>query len=236
MFWWRQQVEDGLWVGFTDASAGNMALQADDGPGSARANRSRLEGEMGISPGSLQFMRQVHSAQVRTVDAVSDSEPEADGLISENGRAPLAVLTADCLPIILAGRQAAGKSDGRYLTAAVHAGRRGLLDGIVSVAVERMRSLGGVELRAWIGPAVCGRCYEVPEELQREASRRMPALRSVTSWGTPALDLAAGARRQFDELGVPSRVVGGCTLESESLFSYRRDPRCGRTAGVVWEA
>ncbi|MFD1214911.1 laccase domain-containing protein, partial [Arthrobacter sp. GCM10027362] len=113
---------------------------------------------------------------------------------------------------------------------------RGLLDGILANTVAALVEAGGTGLRAWIGPSICGRCYEVPAGMQAEACELLPALRSETSWGTPALDLAAGAAAQLEVLGVQVQQVHGCTRESAALFSYRRDPGCGRFAGLVWAA
>ena len=97
-----------------------------------------------------------------------------------------------------------------------------------------MRASGATVIRAWLGPSVCGSCYEVPAELRDEVAAVLPATWSTTSWGTPALDLPAGAAGQLDALGVPIEYRGPCTLENESLFSYRRDSRSGRFAGLVW--
>lgn len=237
MFWWRQQVDDGLWVGFTDVTAGSLSVQDDHAAGSA--NRARLAAEIGVAPGALRFMRQVHSTRVHTITASPhtepEPEPEADGLIAADGRTPLAVLTADCLPVILAGRRSVGHPDGRFVTAAVHAGRRGLLDGVLRACVDGMQALGAFEIRAWIGPGICGRCYEVPEDMRQDAARHMPGISSVTSWETPALDLTAAAARQLTAGGVRCDVIPGCTREVDSLYSYRRDADCGRMAGVVWQ-
>src|SRR3954462_4433897 len=93
---------------------------------------------------------------------------------------------------------------------------------------------GGTGLQAWIGPSICGRCYEVPAAMQAEACSRLPALAAETSWGTPALDLAAGAAAELGQLDVRVHRAPGCTREDAGLFSYRRDPGCGRFAGLIW--
>lgn len=228
MFWWRQQIDTDLEAGFTDASAGNLALHVRDDPAAVARNRSRLEAGMAVAPGSLQFMSQVHSADVAV--ATGGPAPTADALVSLDGSVPLAVMVADCVPVLLAGTA----SGSGIITAAAHAGRRGLLDGILPAVVDRMRAAGAQSLRAWIGPSICGRCYEVPVRMQAESVALLPAVRSQTSWGTPALDLPAGAARQLEDLGVQVHRVGACTLENEELFSHRRDPDTGRFAGVIW--
>ncbi|HEY4614232.1 MAG TPA: laccase domain-containing protein, partial [Citricoccus sp.] len=88
--------------------------------------------------------------------------------------------------------------------------------------------------QAWVGPGICGKCYEVPEDMHRDGADRIPATASRTSWGTPALDLPAGAAAVLDRLGVRVHRVDRCTLEDEQLFSHRRAPGQGRFAGLVW--
>ncbi|MCC9178082.1 polyphenol oxidase family protein [Arthrobacter sp. zg-Y750] len=236
MFWWHRQVGDNLWAGFTNTSAGNLALHVGDNPAAVLQRRAALESQLGVAPGSLRFMNQVHSARVVDASAPGDaggadtSAPTADGLISIGGSVPLAVLVADCMPVLFAGAGPAGNP----VTAAVHAGRKGLLDGILPAAVEQMRSAGGTDIQAWIGPCVCGTCYEVPAAMQAGAAALHPAAVSRTRSGTPALDLPAGAEAQLAALGVRSERIPGCTLENEDLFSHRRNPATGRLAGIIW--
>jgi copper oxidase (laccase) domain-containing protein len=97
-----------------------------------------------------------------------------------------------------------------------------------------MRAAGATTIRAWIGPSICGSCYEVPGDLRAEVAAVVPATGSTTSWGTPALDLPAGVRSQLASLGVSVEYSGACTLEQDGLFSYRRDKQTGRFAGLVW--
>ena len=238
MFWWQTQAGDGLTVAFTNTEAGNLALHVGDDPAMVLQRRRALEQRMGVPGGSLHFMNQVHSAAVARVSesgpAGTTAVPTADALtadamVSPDGSAPLAVMVADCVPVVLAGRNSAG-----VVTAVAHAGRRGLLDGILANTVQEMRAAGASSLRAWIGPSVCGECYEVPAAMQREAAELMPELRSTTRWGTPALDLPAGARTQLEALGVDVVRLPGCTLESGDLYSHRRSSSAGRFAGLIW--
>jgi YfiH family protein len=143
---------------------------------------------------------------------------------------PLAVMVADCVPIVLVGNTDAGAP----VLAVAHAGRPGVASSVVPATVAKMRGLGANAISAWLGPSICGRCYEVPAGLRAEVAAVVPATASETSWGTPALDLPAGVRSQLSEAGVVVEYSGGCTLEDEGLFSYRRDARTGRFAGLVW--
>ncbi|APX00680.1 polyphenol oxidase family protein [Arthrobacter sp. QXT-31] len=234
MFLWRAEVKPGVSVAFTDTDAGNLALHVGDDAGAVLRRRARLEETTGVAPRRFQYMNQVHGNEVSLVvepevidsGAVGDT-PTADALVSLGG--PLAVMVADCIPLVLVGSAASGP-----VLAAVHAGRPGLFSGVIPAAVEQMRSAGATDIRAWLGPSVCGNCYEVPAELRDEVSAVLPSARSTTSWGTPALDLPGGAASQLEALGVPIEYRGPCTLESDSLFSYRRDSRSGRFAGLVW--
>ena len=236
MFWWQAQVGDGLTVAFTTTEAGNLALHVGDDPAQVVERRMALERRMKVSDGSLRFMNQVHSAVVAAVPGPSGSPcagdpPTADALVSTDGSVPLAVMVADCVPVVLAGLGSTG-----VVTAVAHAGRRGLLEGILVNTVREMRDAGALTIRAWIGPAVCGECYEVPQTMLDEAAEAMPALQSRTRWGTPALDLPAGAQAQLAGLGVEVLRLGGCTLESDDLYSHRRSADAGRFAGLIWRS
>nr|WP_275693499.1 laccase domain-containing protein [Nocardioides sp. TF02-7] len=97
-----------------------------------------------------------------------------------------------------------------------------------------MTALGARRVTAWVGPHICGRCYEVPAQLQDEVAAAVPESRSTTSWGTPGLDIGAGVRAQLTAVGVPVVDAARCTRESPDLYSYRRDgAAAGRSAGLV---
>jgi hypothetical protein len=122
------------------------------------------------------------------------------------------------------------------VVAAAHAGRRGLQLGVVEAVVSRMSSLGvqSKAITAELGPAVCGRCYEVPASMRDEVAAVAPAARSSTRSGRPSLDLRAGLLQQLHALGVSRvQVDPTCTLESPEHFSHRRDQRTGRFAGLI---
>ena len=143
---------------------------------------------------------QVHGDVVHVVDSPpdgpTDEVPVADALVTTRRGVGLMVRVADCVPVLLADPVAG-------VVGAVHAGRLGVTLDVVSRAVERMRALGAEQVRAWIGPHVCGRCYEVPEAMRSEVAAVVPATMSETSWGTPALDLGAGVAAQLAAAGVP---------------------------------
>jgi copper oxidase (laccase) domain-containing protein len=97
-----------------------------------------------------------------------------------------------------------------------------------------MGELGARSITAWVGPHICGRCYEVPAELQQEVADLEPVTASTTSWGTPGLDIGAGVTAQLERLDVQVHDTSRCTLESDDLYSHRRDgARAGRFAGLV---
>lgn len=173
-------------------------------------------------------MHQVHGADVVVVDASSaGDEPVADALVSNAPGVALLVRTADCVPILLADVE-------RGVIGAVHAGREGLVAGVVPAALTAMRRLGAGQIRAWVGPHVCGGCYEVPASMREEIAVAIPETFAETTWGTPALDLGAGVSAQLDAHGVSHRGLDRCTREDESLWSYRRDgDAAGRLGALI---
>ncbi|WP_229900195.1 peptidoglycan editing factor PgeF, partial [Streptomyces capoamus] len=203
-----------------------------DTPEAVRHNRELAAKSLGLEAGRVVWMNQVHGAGVAVVDEPWGDRPvpEVDAVVTARRGLALAVLTADCVPVLLADPDAG-------VAAAAHAGRPGLVAGVVPAAVRAMVSLGAAPERivARTGPAVCGRCYEVPEAMRAEVTAVEPAAHAETSWGTPAVDVSAGVHAQLDRLGVCDRAQAPvCTLESENHFSYRRDRTTGRLASYVW--
>ena len=237
----------GIWVAFTNVAAGNLALHVGDDPAQVHRRRELLEQAAGLSPRRFQFMNQVHGKEVavvgggapagepgtRAADAPTADAPTADAMVSAGG--PLAVMVADCVPIVLVGERAAG-SDAPPVFGVVHAGRPGLAAGVVPAAVAQLRGHGATGISAWIGPSICGQCYEVPDSMRAEVAESVPAAWCTTAQGTPGLDLPAGVRSQLAAEGVAVEYSGGCTREDAGLYSYRRDGRTGRFAGLVWTA
>ncbi|WP_225798687.1 peptidoglycan editing factor PgeF [Streptomyces sp. NK15101] len=210
----------------------NLGGAVGDEPAAVRANRAAAAGALGLDPARVVWMNQVHGADVVEVDGPwGDADvPAVDAVVTARPGLALAVLTADCVPVLLADPVAG-------VAAAAHAGRPGMVAGVVPAAVAAMTKLGAEPARivARTGPAVCGRCYEVPETMRAEVAAVEPAAHAETSWGTPAVDVAAGVRAQLVRLGVRDiEDAGVCTLESRDHYSYRRDRTTGRLAGYVW--
>ncbi|MFJ9116291.1 peptidoglycan editing factor PgeF [Streptomyces sp. NPDC102394] len=210
----------------------NLGGAVGDDPDAVRTNRQRAAGSLGLDPANVVWMNQVHGADVAVVDGPwGDSPvPEVDAIVTTRRGLALAVLTADCTPVLLADPVAG-------VVAAAHAGRPGMVAGVVPAALRAMTELGADPARivARTGPAVCGRCYEVPEQMRAEVAAVEPAAYAETSWGTPAVDVTAGVHAQLDRLGVRDRWQSpACTRESADHFSYRRDRTTGRLAGYVW--
>lgn len=223
------------WGGVSAAPYGELNLggAVGDDPAAVLANRERAATALGLDPARVVWMNQVHGRDVAVVDAPwgdASEIPAVDALVTARRGLALAVLTADCTPVLLADPDAG-------IVAAAHAGRPGLVAGVVPAAVEAMTALGAKPSRivARTGPAVCGRCYEVPAAMRAEVAETVPGSWSETSWGTPAVDVTAGVHAQLEELGVDDRRASTvCTLESGDHFSYRRDRTTGRLAGYVW--
>lgn len=211
----------------------NLGGAVGDDPRAVRDNRALAADSLGIDPARVVWMNQVHGPDAVVVDGPwgSDGEiPAVDAVVTARRGLALAVLTADCTPVLLADPVA-------KVAAAAHAGRPGMIAGVVPAAVEAMMKLGADPARvvARTGPAVCGRCYEVPEEMRADVAAIEPAAYAETSWGTPAVDVTAGVHAQLERLGVRDREQSPvCTLESGDHFSYRRDRTTGRLAGYVW--
>ncbi|MEI2779566.1 MAG: peptidoglycan editing factor PgeF [Tetrasphaera sp.] len=233
----------GLTRAFTDRRGGvssapfaelNLGDHVGDDPAAVATNRARLAAALGLDVSALSFMHQLHGtavAQVTTSDQATPSDrdgpaPHADALVSAAPEVALVVLVADCIPVLL-------WDDATGVIAAAHAGRPGLRAGVLPATVAAMRDLGAREIHALLGPSVCGRCYEVPAQMQADVARVVPATRVTTRQGTPGLDLAAGALAQLAALDVRADAVAECTAETGSLFSYRRERRTGRCAGVI---
>lgn len=226
----------GLRALFTTAEHGNLALHIGRDPAEARANRAALEAELGRR---LLFVNQVHSARVVTVrggddaDAVAGGGVDADALVTDRRDVALAMMVADCMPIVFADPQAG-------VIGAAHAGRRGLLDEIIQNTVHSMRGLGAQpeQTMAAIGPCICASCYEVPAEMLEQALVQNPAVAAESSSGTTAISLREGAAWALAEAGLTRQNIwmsAECTRESERVFSHRRQPGEGRFAGIVWQ-
>jgi YfiH family protein len=171
---------------------------------------------------SVATMHQVHGSDVEWVD-VAGTQPKADAMLTDVVGLGLLVRVADCVPVVLAVPD-------EQLVGVVHCGRQGLVTGVVPAAVESLRERGATRIEAWVGPRVCGRCYELPAAMARAVADVVPEAASTTSWGTPAADLGAGVVAQLCARDAIVHDVGAdlCTLEDERFFSFRRE---GVTSG-----
>ena len=223
---------------FTDAGDGNMSLTVGQIDGAAR---QRLAAAVGVGTADMVFMQQVHGPDVAVVNMADrgrgsrahvDGVPAVDALVTFDCGVALAVLIADCVPVVV--------SDPRRAVAVIHAGRGGVMTGVIPATLNAMAPPAPDRVVAIIGPAVGGCCYELPPALVEQVADDVPAARSVTTWGTAALDLPAAVEAQLRASGVVDvRHVGGCTrCDGQRWFSHRRAPGRGRQAGTVvrWPA
>ena len=237
------ETRPGVAVAFTDRHGGvssgpwdslNLGTKTGDDADSVARNLDRVATAFGVPATSVARMTQVHGHVVHVVEAADHEAPVADALVTTTPDLALLARVADCLPVVLADT-AAG------VVGIAHAGRQGVVSAVVPAAVAEMRAYGATDITAWLGPRVCGCCYEVPAAMRDEAVAAVPQMWAETSWGTPALDLGAGVHAQLRELGVATVDIAdtlgrsaACTLENENLYSYRRQgSESGRLGGLV---
>ncbi|MSO16494.1 MAG: peptidoglycan editing factor PgeF [Candidatus Planktophila sp.] len=202
-------------------ASANLGFHVGDNPEQVAQNRAQLFEEFG----PVAFMTQVHGDRVVVVEDLSDVNPTADALVTGILGITLAVQVADCIPLLLISSQS---------VAAVHVGRKGLVNGVTLRALEVMRDMGARDIRAVVGPAICGVCYEVSAEIFTEVTAFHPAAASKSARGNRALDLPSALVKVLEGQNITVEIVGGCTVENSELFSYRRDGLTGRQAGLVW--
>lgn len=214
-----------------DFGSFNLGDHVGDAPAAVAANRARLARRLGLPVSDIVWMDQVHGTRIARVSRPTGGPvPATDGIVTDQPGLALAVLTADCVPVLAADEQAG-------VIGAAHAGRAGAVGGIVPALIGAMGSMGAEPERITVllGPAAAGQHYELPDDLADEVEQALPGSRTRTVAGTAGVDLRAGITRQLRELGV-SRVDADprCTIADESLFSYRRHSRTGRQASVIW--
>jgi len=227
----------GIRGGFTTRAGGvsrppwhelNLGSHVGDDPDAVAANRRLLAGCLGVP--RVGFPEQIHGAEVAVVTAPRAEEfTGVDSLVTAEAGVGIGVLVADCMPVLLA-------DPANRVVGVAHAGRRGLAAGVLQNTIAAMVGLGAESDRitAVVGPAVCGRCYEVPAEMRAAVDAAVPGTAATTDRGTPSLDLSKGAVSVIKATGVAEvRVVGICTVEDDRFYSYRRDGETGRFAGVV---
>jgi len=209
----------------------NLGDHVGDDAKAVEANRVRLAEGIGLAPERLVWMEQVHGRTVGVVDGpVAEPLEATDAVVTKQAGLGLVVLTADCVPVLL-GDETAG------VVGAVHAGRVGARVGVVVEALKAMMALGAEleRIEVLLGPSVCGECYEVPADMQKDVEKHLPGSASKSRKGTPALDLRAGLWNQLGSAGVGKIGVDPrCTFEERDLFSHRREAPTGRLASVIW--
>ena len=198
----------------------NLATHVGDDVSVVRENRLLLS----RSYGEMQYMNQVHGSQVVIVEAISEEAPTADAIVSGIPGVGLAVMVADCIPLLMYSDVA---------VAAVHVGRRGLVNGVALSALSAMREIGADRIFAEIGPAICGSCYEVSPEIFEEVTAAHSLAAAQTPQGTPALNLPKALDALLTSHGVSVTDHHVCTVESSDHFSYRRDGVTGRQIGFI---
>ncbi|MDN4477110.1 peptidoglycan editing factor PgeF [Demequina sp. SYSU T00039] len=207
----------------------NLATHVGDDPACVARNRS-IVAEHADAP--VTFLTAEHGIAVAQVSAPREDPGPADVLVTRVPGLAIAAIAADCVPVLMHDELTGA-------VAAVHAGREGLYLGAIDAAVAALLDLGPARrepgtLRAAIGPAICGRCYEVPGEMQARVAGRHPTARAMTRTGTPSLDLPRAIETRLGELGFREVIRRPeCTREEPGLFSHRRDGVTGRIAGVI---
>ncbi|MCX0274345.1 peptidoglycan editing factor PgeF [Nocardia zapadnayensis] len=209
----------------------NLGDHVGDDPEAVRRNRARLADTLGLPADHVIWMEQIHGRTIATVDGPrTEPFPGTDALITTRPGLALVVLSADCVPLLLADDEAG-------VVAAVHAGRVGARIGIVPRVLEAMVAAGARPDRigALLGPAASGRQYEVPAAMRADVEAHLPGSATTTVRGTPGLDLRAGIRRQLTAAGVTAVAEDPrCTIEDTALFSHRRGAPTGRLGSVIW--
>ncbi|MBD0860094.1 peptidoglycan editing factor PgeF [Gordonia sp. zg691] len=209
----------------------NLGDHVGDDPDAVAANRIRLAEQIGLDAGAVVWMEQIHGRTVTVVDGpVTEPVQATDALVTTTPGLALAVLSADCVPVLLSDDEAG-------VIAGVHAGRVGARIGIVPATLRVMVELGAriESIGAFLGPAASGDRYEVPPAMQADVEKHLPGSAVRTKKGTAGLDLRAGLRRQLLDAGVAGVAVDPrCTISDLSLFSHRRGAPTGRLASVIW--
>ena len=208
----------------------NVGARCGDDACAVASNRAELAHRAGL-PSPPRWLRQVHGVAV-AVEPAGD-EPEADAAVTATPGTVLAILTADCLPVVLAAQ------DGSEVAAA-HAGWRGLAGGVLEATVAAMHAPPS-RLRAWLGPAAGPQAYEIGAEVREAFITSDPdaaAAFAATRPGHWRVDLYALARRRLQAAGIAADAIHGgglCTIsDPQRFYSHRRDQRTGRMATVVF--
>jgi hypothetical protein len=210
----------------------NLALHVNDDPEQVMARRLQLIDDYHL-PQAPHWLDQIHSPEVIQLDKHSHFKlpPKADASFTYATHVVCAVMTADCLPILLYDRQKHG-------VAAIHGGWRGLLGGIIENTLKAMQA-NPMHVQAWLGPAICQACYPVGAELKTLFCEKNPAYSSAFAKINTKilLDISKIAEINLTQLGVQHIDSSNCcTVElTQDFFSYRRDSKkSGRMATFIW--
>lgn len=232
---WPAPARVNAWVSTRDGgissapySTLNLGTHVGDEPGAVADNRRRLAESLGLTE-EPNWLSQVHGRRV--VDLDEPWSGPADGAVTGRTGVVCAVLTADCLPVLLAAR------DGSRVGVA-HAGWRGLAAGVLEAVVAAVK-IPPAELLVWLGPAIGPGAYEVGDDVLSAfaaADAKAAAAFRPNKRGRWQADLYALARMRLEQLGVTSIHGGGsCTYsEPDRYFSHRREAPCGRMASLIW--
>ena len=210
----------------SNAAHGNVGDHVGDDPAAVAAHREAIAAAAGLPDiGHWVWLRQVHGARIVAADAPMPP-PEADGALTVRRGLPIAIVTADCAPVVVACDDA---------VAVVHAGHRGLAAGIIEHAVADVRAAGGGEVRAFLGPCIRAARYEFgADDLAPLVARFGDEVAGRTDTGAVALDIPAGVRIALERSGVTDfEDCGVCTSEAPGYFSHRRDGATGRQATIA---
>lgn len=200
----------------------NLALHVGDDANVVAKNRKILEEDLAMP---VAYMNQVHGKALCEVETRPEIAPTADALLTRRKGIALAVMVADCIPLLMGNSSA---------VAAVHVGRRGLVEGVALKTLTQLRAIDSSPITAVVGPAICGSCYEVSEDIYREVVSLHPIAASMTAHGRFALDLVQALISELRSESVTVIDESRCTLENLDLYSYRRDSVTGRQVGVIW--
>ncbi len=216
--------EPGLVHGFSTVAIGSVGLKHSRDPAPGLAARRTFAGVLGLDGTELTTIGSVHGASVARVDKPGGSVDDVDALLTDRRGVVLFATYADCYPIVLWDPQL-------KVAGLVHAGWRGTRAGVTAAAVHFMQDEYGCRhIRAGIGPGICGRCYEVGEEVASQFDMRFLAEES----GRTLLDLDAANRAQLEEAGVAAVYdIGICTKENYLFPSHRRHPDGTRFGAIV---
>lgn len=210
----------------------NLGDRCGDDPAAVAANRQSLQTLLDL-PSTPHWLRQVHGRDVHQAGKLSVEAPQADAAVSREAGAVLAILSADCLPVLLCA------ADGEEIAAA-HAGWRGLAAGVLEATLAAMRT-PPARLHAWLGPAAGAGAYEVGADVRDAFVGGDPDAAGAFTPTRPGhwlCDLPRLARRRLHAAGLTS-VHGGqfCTISDPlRFFSHRRDGTGGRMASLIWLA